>query len=168
MSQHIRPKSAGGVAELGLPSGAHLVTKRVGYAHHGIYIGNGDVVHYAGLSGKLRGGPVEIVSIEQFAAGFGVEVVSHPSAAYAGPDVVDRATSRLGERDYRLLSNNCEHFCLWCVFGQSRSEQVDACIRNPARALAVLFLMIACRLAHGWRAAADGLAAEARVAAAHA
>ena len=41
------------------PMGAHLVTPRRRYCHHGIYVGDGKVVHYAGLSRSLRRGPVE-------------------------------------------------------------------------------------------------------------
>jgi Lecithin retinol acyltransferase len=40
--------------------------------------------------------------------------------------VVHRARSRVGEDGYRLLTNNCEHFCEWCLSGQHRSYQVDA------------------------------------------
>jgi len=39
--------------------GAHLVTQRSGYEHHGIYVGNGRVVHYAGFAGSLHLGPIE-------------------------------------------------------------------------------------------------------------
>lgn len=42
-----------------LPPGAHLTTPRRGYVHHGIYAGDGRVVHYAGFSRILRRGPVE-------------------------------------------------------------------------------------------------------------
>ena len=28
------------------PLGAHLVTRRVGFTHHGIYAGDGKVIHY--------------------------------------------------------------------------------------------------------------------------
>jgi hypothetical protein len=31
--------------------------------------------------------------------------------------------SRLGERRYRILTNNCEHFCEWCLNGASRSHR---------------------------------------------
>src|ERR1700747_1270918 len=30
--------------------GSHIVTPRRGYLHHGIYVGDGKVVHYAGLA----------------------------------------------------------------------------------------------------------------------
>ena len=42
--------------------GAHLVTPRCGYTHHGIYVGGSRVVQYGGLSWGLRRGPVEEVS----------------------------------------------------------------------------------------------------------
>jgi hypothetical protein len=38
--------------------------------------------------------------------------------------VVDRAMSRLGERQYNLLFNNCEHFASWCKIGISQSKQI--------------------------------------------
>ena len=40
--------------------------------------------------------------------------------------ILERAKSRLGERAYNLISNNCEHFATWCVYGQSVSLQVQA------------------------------------------
>lgn len=38
--------------------------------------------------------------------------------------VVLNAQSRLGERKYNVVTNNCEHFALWCKTGISSSEQV--------------------------------------------
>jgi phage shock protein A len=38
--------------------------------------------------------------------------------------VIHRAQSRLGERKYNLLFNNCEHFATWCKTGVSYSKQV--------------------------------------------
>jgi len=39
-------------------------------------------------------------------------------------DVVVRARSRLGENEYTIFGNNCEHFSLWCKTGISMSQQV--------------------------------------------
>ena len=36
------------------PLGSHVVTSRRGYTHHGIFVGDGRVVHYAGLSRGWR------------------------------------------------------------------------------------------------------------------
>lgn len=80
-----------------LPLGTHLVTERRGYSHHGIYIGGGKVVHYAGFCASLRCGPVEEISLERFASGHGFSVQLEPCARYIGMEAVQRALSRLGE-----------------------------------------------------------------------
>ena len=109
-----------------LPLGAHLTTPRWGFVHHGLYVGNGRVIHYTGFKAWLRRGPVEEVTFEQFAGGRPVQVEVRPAARYAGLAAVRRARSRLGENRYRFLSNNCEHFVEWCLSGTSRSAQVEA------------------------------------------
>ncbi|WP_236903741.1 lecithin retinol acyltransferase family protein [Cupriavidus malaysiensis] len=115
--------------------GTHLVTLRCGYCHHGIYVGDGKVVHYAGFGGALQRGPVEEVALAGFTAGQPVWIDADPRPGYPGPEVVRRARSRLDENDYRLLSNNCEHFCTWCLSGESRSEQVRDWHCHPRAAL---------------------------------
>lgn len=114
-----------------IPLGAHLVTLRRGYLHHGIHIGGGRVVHYAGLCKLWHRGPVEEVSLERFASGRPVFIKSICNARYQGVDVVERARSRLGENRYRITSNNCEHFCEWCIHGEPRSRQVDKLLGWP-------------------------------------
>lgn len=117
------------------PLGAHLVSPRHGYSHHGIYVGHGHVVHYAGLAEALRRGPVEEVSMERFAAGYQVAIAPGPHPAYSENETVQRARSRLGENRYRILTNNCEHFCAWCLYGESRSQQVRECLIDPRAAV---------------------------------
>ena len=107
------------------PLAAHIVSSRTGYTHHGIYIGDGKVVHYAGLSRGWRSAPVEEVSLAEFSRGRPVRVRTHIQPRFDRSDVVARARSRLGEDSYRILSNNCEHFCEWCVCGESRSRQIE-------------------------------------------
>jgi len=107
------------------PLGAHLVTRRFGYTHHGIYVGGGRVVHYAGLSHVTRRGPVEEVSLEDFARRRRVLVRLEPCARYGAETIAARARSRLGEDRYGVIRNNCEHFCSWCVHDESRSAQVE-------------------------------------------
>jgi Lecithin retinol acyltransferase len=107
------------------PLGAHVVTPRRWYTHHAIYVGRGRVVQYGGLSRGLRRGPVEEVAMEEFARGHPIwirpECLSEPEQS----EVVRRARLRLGEDRYDLLTNNCEHFCEWCIRGVSRSHQVE-------------------------------------------
>jgi lecithin:retinol acyltransferase len=121
------------------PLGAHLTTTRRGYCHHGIYVGEGRVVHYSGLSGGFwQCGPVEEVSLSRFAVGRPVRIVDHPQSPHSAAEIVRRARSRLGENDYRLLTNNCEHFCNWCLSGVSYSAQVQKPLRLPFRVLNAL------------------------------
>ena len=113
------------------PVGAHLVTPRFGFTHHGIYAGNGRVVHYGSVTHGLPGGPVEEVSLERFAQGHRVTVKALPGSPPEGEEVIRRARSRVGENAYRLFSNNCEHFCEWCLYGQQRSYQVEHVLLIP-------------------------------------
>jgi len=125
------------------PLGSHLVTPRRGYLHHGIYVGSCQVVHYAGLAHGLRGGAVEEVSLARFARGQRVWTRPCAPSDFDVPEVIGRARSRVGEDSYRLLTNNCEHFCEWCLRGTARSFQVEAWLARPRRALrAALRLLI--------------------------
>ena len=126
-----------------LTLGCQLVTSRRGFTHHGIYAGDGQVVHYSGLARAWRRGPVELVSLEDFADGRDVWIEPTPRARYAGVPAVARALSRLGEDRYRIATNNCEHFCAWCLDGVGRSPQVErfaAWPRVAAHAMLVLCL----------------------------
>jgi Lecithin retinol acyltransferase len=119
--------------------GAHLTTSRRGYTHHGMYVGHGRVVHYSGLSGFWQCGPVEEVPLSRFAVGRPVQIVDHGRSPYSPEEIVRRARSRIGENDYRLLTNNCEHFCNWSRCGVSRSAQVERRLQLPFRVLLSLF-----------------------------
>jgi hypothetical protein len=131
------PTSWNFTGDRALQPGAHLVTPRHGYCHHGLYVGDGKVMHYAGLCRSLHRGPVEEISIADFAAGHAIWIKPSPFPKYSGQEAVRRARSRLGENRYRLLTNNCEHFCSWCVYGESFSEQVEECLEFPRVALLV-------------------------------
>lgn len=113
------------------PAGAHLVTPWLGYAHHGIYVGNGKVVHYGALMYDVIRKPVEEVSLSEFAQGRPIFVVTHAEAGFEAGEVISRARSRLGENRYRLLSNNCEHFVEWCLHDDHRSFQVQTALEFP-------------------------------------
>lgn len=39
-------------------------------------------------------------------------------------EVIHRARSKLGEKQYCPFTNNCEHFAMWCKTGKSSSDQV--------------------------------------------
>jgi len=76
--------------------------------------------------------------LASFADGCGFSVEIGAQASYVGAEVIRRAASRLGKDDYHLLTNNCEHFCTWCLSGQGRSKQVEALLRHPWHAIHAL------------------------------
>ena len=106
------------------PIGAHLVSPRSGYFHHGIHAGDGRVIHYAGFANRREAGPVEETDLEAFANGNGYQIAVHKRAD-PPPEIIKRARSRLTEAQYSLFANNCEHFCNWCVTGDHTSTQID-------------------------------------------
>ena len=88
------------------------------FLHHGIDLGDGSVAHY------LEGREILRSPLEDFSRGQDVSVVSHDQASPAGV-TLRRAMSRIGEQNYNLLFNNCEHFANWCKTGRHRSGQVE-------------------------------------------
>lgn len=88
------------------------------YEHHGIDCGDGTVIHY-----RKPSETIERTSFDTFALGNKVYVKQHP-ACYIPDVAIQRAKSRLGEKNYNLLFNNCEHFANWCKTGVSYSQQI--------------------------------------------
>ena len=118
------------------PVGAHLVSPRTGFSHHGLYIGGGKVIHYSGMAKTLRlkdipelpnlirYGCIVKTSLRMFCDGHGFRVQEHPRAKFSGEAAVARAKTRLYERSYYLYSNNCEHFVNWCIDDSFRSPVI--------------------------------------------
>src|SRR5258706_9588966 len=111
----LKPDPAAAVSQTaglgqGLALGTHLVTSRRGYTHHGIYVGRGMVVHYAGLSRFLHSGPVEEVTISRFSMGRAVRIGGNCEFTYLPPPILVCARSRLREEQYYAPRDNFEHF----------------------------------------------------------
>ena len=105
--------------------GEHLISPRGGYAHHGIGDDQGGVLHYAGFSEAPSGAPVVRGTFQEFSQGNKVFVQPHKIRKYSLLDSVKRGEQRLGEANYDLPSNNCEHFVNWCIDGKVKSRQVE-------------------------------------------
>ncbi|MFM7425288.1 MAG: lecithin retinol acyltransferase family protein [Elainella sp.] len=98
-----------------------LINMEGAYEHHGIDCGDGTVIHY------YKGGEIATIArttMATFARGNPVYVKSYP-VSYLPDVVVERAESRLGEQQYALLTNNCEHFATWCKVGKNESQQLN-------------------------------------------
>jgi hypothetical protein len=100
------------------------------FLHHGIDLGDGSVAHY------LEGREILRSSQEAFSRGQPISVVTYGEGACSAPGVtLRRAMGRLGEQNYNLLFNNCEHFAHWCKTGRHRSRQVEGWLELPAALL---------------------------------
>src|SRR5207247_9617187 len=75
--------------------------------------------------------PAEEVSLAEVEVGHAFEIRTHAEARYSPAEIAARARARLGENRYRLLANNCEHFCQWCVTGCARCEQIEQLLSLP-------------------------------------
>ena len=89
--------------------GDHIAVDRDLYSHHAIYDGNGGVVEYDDYI-------VKTATLANFAQGAKIYKVEE-DAVYTPEEIMERAYSRMGERQYDLLSNNCENFATWCRCG---------------------------------------------------
>jgi len=106
-----------------MPAAAHLqVPRQHGlFLHHGIDLGDGSVAHY------LEGREILRSPLAEFSRGEPVCEVPYPAASCSPVGVtLRRAMGRLGEQNYNLLFNNCEHFAHWCKTGRHRSAQVES------------------------------------------
>ncbi|USR91534.1 lecithin retinol acyltransferase family protein [Phormidium yuhuli AB48] len=90
------------------------------YEHHGIDCGDSTVIHYSKQEDEAT---VKRTSVATFSQGKPIYTRQYP-AHYIAETTLQRAQSRLGERKYNLLFNNCEHFATWCKTGISDSKQV--------------------------------------------
>ena len=93
------------------------------FNHHGIDLGDGTVAHY------LEGREILRSSRDDFSQGQPISVVEHDQASSTGV-TLRRAMGRIGEQNYNLLFNNCEHFAIWCKTGRHRSSQVESMLER--------------------------------------
>lgn len=103
------------------------------FTHHGIDCGDGSVIHFTSNDNKKSNLVIQKTSLVSFAA----NNVKSKKEVYAldyeflgipfdKPDVViQRAENLIGEEQYNLFQNNCEHFAFFCKTGVKNSYQID-------------------------------------------
>ena len=105
------------------------------YKHYGVFIGGNKVTHFAPLGGNeisMENGIIHETTLENFLKGRALHVDLEVIPAFSEQEIVKRAMSKVGEKGYNLINNNCEHYARWCVTGNSESFQVDI-IPKPAQ-----------------------------------
>ena len=93
------------------------------FNHHGIDLGDGSVAHY------LEGREILRSSVDDFSQGQPISVIEHANTSPARV-TLQRAMGRIGEQNYNLLFNNCEHFATWCKTGRHRSGQIESALER--------------------------------------
>jgi hypothetical protein len=106
--------------------GDHIYVDRGPYTHHGIDLGDGNVIDFAGADGTKSKSSAVIrqTTLENFADGGTVQIRPY-RVRFEGDRIVALAQSKLGGSGYDLFGNNCEHFATWCVTGEHSSDQVE-------------------------------------------
>lgn len=94
----------------------HLCVQRLGFTHHGIYVGGEMVIHFSDDN-------VQSDSLDYFKGVSTLSIIDTP-ISYSTEIAVSRARSKLGESSYNVFSNNCEHFVIWCRSGGKYSDSI--------------------------------------------
>jgi len=128
----------------------------VAYRHLGIDLGDGTVVHARpdDFGRPFGGGRVVCTTLEEFADGSEVMVVTQPPAVHDPEDIARRAEAHVGRDGYCPMVANCEHFATWCATGRHRSRQVEVAVALAATAV-VWIAGMATRTALGHRGSAS-------------
>ncbi|MEF9506575.1 lecithin retinol acyltransferase family protein [Burkholderia sp. 1B3(2022)] len=121
-------------------AGDHLWVQRLGYEHHGLASGRDTVIQYSGKDGLWDTGVIEEVPLYTFAKGRKVRFVDHPDRLHGRLESVRRARQRIGETEYNLVFNNCEHFVMWCIEDKHTSEQVNDAVRTTGNIAATAMM----------------------------
>ena len=121
-----------------------IYTDRGLYKHYGVYIGHGQVIHFAGpKSHETDPALADVVqtSVKDFLKeDFLCVQDDKGKRPFPVDEIIQRAKSRLGKckGTYNLVSNNCEHFANWCRYGSNESQQVNivaTCIAKLIKSL---------------------------------
>ncbi len=116
-----------------LKPGDHIRVKHMSFYHHGLYEGDGMVIHFAGPTTEQLVDPAQVTvrrdTLEHFSSGRNIEVrkytLKEKLTRRAPGKAIQAARDALGEKGYDIIYNNCEHFVNRCVFGKAFSTQID-------------------------------------------
>ena len=117
------------ISEDDLIRGDHIYVRRRGllYSHHGIYAGEGNVIHFKGAEKEKRDPAVIITDIDNFLNGGKLRRRNYKKRL-PHSESLRIAREHLSEKGYSLPGNNCEHFATYCTTGKKKSKQVRRAI----------------------------------------
>ena len=113
------------LAEADLLPGDHICVRRRGkfYTHHGIYMGDGKLIHFAGSIREKIDPVVQETDLSGFLKG---EILRRRDYKERLPasETIRIAKEQLSDGSYSMIWNNCEHFATYCATGKKKSWQV--------------------------------------------
>lgn len=126
------------------PRSGDIIRVKVNFYHHyGIFVNENLIVQF-GLPDNTGIPPEEIsvltTDIYTFLNGSDLETAildrKEERARRSPEQTVEIALSRVGERGYNILHNNCEHFVNECVFGKTKSDFLENARKKIRKKLA--------------------------------
>ena len=105
--------------------------KYMNFYHYGIYLGNGEVVEFGRPNEITKPEDVRVhkIKLKDFCIDEMYQTrkfsFSEKLKKNSSKKVCNIALSHLGDGNYNILYNNCEHFVNLCVFNKKISTQVD-------------------------------------------
>ena len=133
------------------PTPGDMVRIRFGELYHfGVYVSDDEVIQF-GLAPNARShmkeSEVEVISsdVDTFCQGGFLEVAEpdkkEKRKRRSPQEAIAAARSRIGERGYNIIANNCEHFAYECVFGIKFCSQTEA-VREYLKSLPMLHVYV--------------------------
>ena len=125
MKSKILGKKKRALTEAELHPGDHIRVKRKRrfYTHHGIYMGDGEVVHVAGSIREKTDPEVVKTDLNRFLKGGTLKRREYKERLPAS-ETTRIAERHISDKSYSMLWNNCEHFATYCATGKKKSRQV--------------------------------------------
>lgn len=121
-----------------LNPGDHIRVKRDHYNHHGVYVGNNEVVHYTANDGdglnKASEVFVQKTSVEFFLKDGVAEIAVYSRKEKRRlnkvDDIIKLANASLGRGDYNVINNNCETFANEVTFKKHEKNERKHAFRH--------------------------------------
>lgn len=119
-----------------LTRGDHIkVSRNWFYDHHGIFESRNSVINFCdpNLENKTstifnmlkrKKGKIMRHSLERFLDGKQLLVAKYQGKTLHPEETIKKARAHIGDENYSILFNNCEHFATYCKTGEKKSRQV--------------------------------------------
>jgi hypothetical protein len=119
------------LSEKDLNPGDHIYVRRLVYSHHGIWAGDGTVIHYTGEAKEKKDPLIRETDIEAFLKGGKLKRRDYKKRL-PSPETLSLAKKHLSNKNYSLALNNCEHFATYCATGKRKSRQLREAVGGLA------------------------------------